>query len=369
MHTSAFMLQALDLARQALFISNPNPRVGCVLVSPQGEVIGQGFTQQAGGPHAEVMALRDAVARGNDTRSATAYVTLEPCSHTGRTGPCCNALIAAGITKVVGAITDPNPQVAGQGFAKLRAAGVQVEIDDAAGIASRELNIGFFSRMVRGTPWVRMKAATSLDGVTALHNGQSQWITGPEARADGHAWRARACAVLTGIGTVLEDNPRLNVREVSTPRQPKVVVVDSHLDMPLNAHVLKAPSGCNIYTSSTNKAKTEALQALGASIIYMPNAHGKVDLAAMLRDLGSRGTNELHVEAGFKLNGSFLREGLVDELLLYMAPKLLGAGAMGMANLGPLDALAQATALQWHDIQRIGDDLRVIARVAEHDQF
>ena len=337
MPSSPFMQQALDLAHQALFLSNPNPRVGCVLVSPQGDVIGQGFTQQAGGPHAEVMALRDAAARGHDTRGATAYVTLEPCSHTGRTGPCCNALIEAGVAKVVGAITDPNPQVAGQGFAKLRAAGIAVELDEAAGATSRELNIGFFSRMVRGTPWVRMKAAASLDGVTALHNGQSQWITGPEARADGHAWRARACAILTGIGTVLQDNPRLNVREVQTPRQPRIVVVDSKLDMPLDAHVLKAPSGCTIYTCSTNQSKTEALQALGATVIALPNAHGKVDLAAMLRDLGARGTNELHVEAGFKLNGSFLREGLADELLLYLAPQLLGTGCMGIANFGPLD--------------------------------
>lgn len=369
MQISAFMQQALDLARQALFLSNPNPRVGCVLVSAKGEVIGQGFTQQAGGPHAEVMALRHAAAQGHDTLGATAYVTLEPCSHTGRTGPCCNALIEAGITKVVGAITDPNPQVAGQGFAKLRAAGVEVEMDDAAGIASRELNIGFFSRMVRGTPWVRMKAATSLDGATALHNGQSQWITGPEARADGHAWRARACAVLTGIGTVLEDNPRLNVRKVETPRQPKVVVVDSRLEMPLDAHVLKAPSGCTIYTSSTNQSKIQALQALGATVIALPNVQGKVDLAAMLRDLGTRGTNELHVEAGFKLNGSFLREGLVDELLLYMAPKLLGTGGMGMANFGPLNTLSEAVPLQMHDVSRIGDDLRLVARITGRDQF
>lgn len=363
------MQQALDLARQALFLSNPNPRVGCVLVSAQGQVIGEGFTQQAGGPHAEVMALRDAATRGNTTQGATAYVTLEPCSHTGRTGPCCNALIEAGIAKVVCAITDPNPQVAGQGFAKLRAAGVQVEMDDAAGQACRELNIGFFSRMVRGTPWVRMKAATSLDGVTALHNGQSQWITGPAARADGHAWRARACAILTGIGTVLEDNPRLNVREVQTPRQPRIVVVDSKLDIPLDAHVLKAPGACTIYTSSTNAPKTQALQALGATVVVMPNAADKVDLAAMLRDLAARGTNELHVEAGFKLNGSLIREGLVDELLLYMAPKLLGTGGMGMANFGPLDALTQALPLQWHDVQRIGDDVRIVARVAGRDQF
>lgn len=369
MPSSPFMQQALDLARQALFLSNPNPRVGCVLVSEQGQIIGQGFTQQAGGPHAEVMALRDAANRGYDTCGATAYVTLEPCSHTGRTGPCCDALIGAGVAKVVGAITDPNPQVAGQGFARLRAAGVEVGMDAAAGVASRELNIGFFSRMVRGTPWVRMKAAASLDGVTALHNGQSQWITGPQARADGHAWRARACAVLTGIGTVLEDNPRLNVREVETPRQPSVVVVDSKLDMPLNAHVLKAINGCTIYTSSTNQPKTQALQALGATVVALPNAQGKVDLAAMLRDLGARGTNELHVEAGFKLNGSLLREGLVDELLLYLAPQLLGTGGMGIANFGPLEQLGQAAALQWQDVSPIGTDLRIVARMAGRADF
>ncbi|MDH0372877.1 bifunctional diaminohydroxyphosphoribosylaminopyrimidine deaminase/5-amino-6-(5-phosphoribosylamino)uracil reductase RibD [Comamonas aquatica] len=364
-----YMHKALEQAAQALFISNPNPRVGCVLVAPNGQVIGQGFTQQAGGPHAEVMALRDAAAQGHDTRGATAYVTLEPCSHTGRTGPCCNALIDAGIAQVVGAIADPNPQVAGQGFARLRAAGVQVQMDAAAGAASRELNLGFFSRMVRGTPWVRMKTATSLDGATALHNGQSQWITGPQARADGHAWRARACAVLTGIGTVLQDNPRLNVREVATPRQPRLVVIDSHLDMPLDAHVLKAPSGCTIYTSSHNPSKTQALQALGATVIALPNAHGKVDLSAMLLDLGARGTNELHVEAGFKLNGSLLREGLVDELLLYLAPQLLGTGGMGLANFGPLDDLTQGVPLQWQDVSRIGNDLRIVARVADRDQF
>lgn len=363
-----FMNKALEQAAQALFLSSPNPRVGCVLVDADGSVIGQGFTQQAGGPHAEVMALRDAAARGNDVHGATAYVTLEPCSHHGRTGPCCDALIAAGIGKVVGSLTDPNPQVAGQGFARLRAAGVQVEVGPGAA-ASRELNIGFFSRMVRGTPWVRMKAASSLDGVTALHNGRSQWITSPEARADGHAWRARACTVLTGIGTVLQDNPHLNVREVETPRQPRVAVVDSQLETPPDAHVLKAPSGCLIYTCSTNQSRIEQLQAQGATVIHMPNAQGKVDLAAMLRDLAARGTNELHVEAGFKLNGSLIREGLVDEFLLYLAPKLLGTAGMGIANFGPLDELSQALALQWQGVQPIGPDLRVIARVQGRADF
>ena len=362
------MQKALEQAAQALFLSSPNPRVGCVLVGANGEVIGQGFTQQAGGPHAEVMALRDAAARGRDTLGATAYVTLEPCSHHGRTGPCCDALIAAGIGRVVGALTDPNPLVAGQGFARLRAAGVRVEVGPGAA-ESRELNLGFFSRMVRGTPWVRMKAASSLDGVTALHNGRSQWITSPEARADGHAWRARACTVLTGIGTVLQDNPRLNVREVQTPRQPRVAVVDSRLDIPLDAHILKAASGCLIYTCSTNQSRISQLQAEGATIIELPNAHGKVDLAAMLRDLAQRGTNELHVEAGFKLNGSLVREGLVDEFLLYLAPKLLGTAGMGIARFGPLDDLAQALPLQWQDIHPVGPDLRVLARVQGRADF
>lgn len=210
---------------------------------------------------------------------------------------------------------------------------------------------------------MRMKAASSLDGVTALHNGKSQWITSPEARADGHAWRARACTILTGIGTVLEDNPRMNVREVETPRQPRVAVVDSRLDIPLGAHVLQAPSGCLIYTCSTDQFKIKQLQALGATVIHMPNAAGKVDLAAMMRDLAARGTNELHVEAGFKLNGSLIREGLVDEFLLYQAPKLLGTGAMGIANFGPLDDLNKGLALELHEVARVGPDLRIVARV------
>lgn len=360
---ASFMHQALALAEQALFITSPNPRVGCVLVSPEGQVIGQGHTQQAGGPHAEVMALRDAAARGHSTQGATAYVTLEPCAHTGLTGPCCNALIEAGVRKVVASLTDPNPLVAGQGFAKLRAAGVAVAVGEGADQA-RELNLGFLSRIQRHSPWVRMKAASALDGVTALHNGASQWITSAAARADGHAWRARACTILTGIGTVLQDNPRLNVRDVPTPRQPRVAVVDSRLDMPLDAHLLQAPSPCIIYTSSTNQSKTEALQRLGAIVVALPNDSGKVDLRAMLRDLATRGTNELHVEAGFKLNGSLLREGLVDELLLYQAPKLLGTGAMGIANLGPLDALAQGIELDIQDVARIGPDVRIVARVS-----
>jgi len=366
--TPEFMQQALAQAAQALFSSNPNPRVGCVIVARDGHtILGAGHTQQAGGAHAEVMALRDAAARNHDVQGATAYVTLEPCAHQGRTGPCCDALVAAGIGRVVAALEDPNPLVAGQGFARLRAAGVAVEVGPGAAQA-RELNIGFFSRMVRKTPWVRMKAAASLDGTTALANGESQWITSPQARADGHAWRAQACAVLTGIGTVLQDNPRLDVRGLDTPRQPHVVVVDSRLQTPLDAKLFVPGRSCFIYTASDSAAKTAALQALGAVVIHLPNAHGKVDLTAMLRDLGQRGINELHVEAGYQLNGSLLREALVDELLLYLAPKLLGSGR-GICHIGPLTALADGPELAFHSVTNVGPDIRVLARFAGRADF
>lgn len=366
-----FIDQALGLAAQALFLSNPNPRVGCVIATPAGQVLGEGFTQQAGGPHAEVVALRAAQAAGHDVRGAVAYVTLEPCAHQGRTGPCCDALTSAGIARVVASVEDPNPLVAGQGFARLRAAGVQVEVGPGAA-AARELNIGFFSRMVRGTPWVRLKVAASLDGTTALHNGTSQWITSPAARADGHAWRARACAVLTGIGTVLADDPVLNVREVATPRQPHLVVVDSHLQTPPDASLFIAFRACIIYAAATFdvdfSARKAALEAQGATVVALPGPDGKVDLPAMLRDLAARGVNELHVEAGQRLNGALVRAGLVDELLLYLAPRLLGPGR-GMADMGPLQTLAQGLPLAFQSVDRIGPDLRVLARVQGRDAF
>lgn len=363
--------QALGLATQALFLSNPNPRVGCVITSRTGEIVGKGSTQRAGGPHAEIMALHDAQARGHDLQGATAYVTLEPCSHHGRTGPCCDALIAAGITKVVASLADPNPLVSGQGFARLRAAGVEVLVGDGAQ-ESFELNIGFFSRMVRKTPWVRMKMAASLDGTTALPNGESQWITSSAARADGHAWRARACAVLTGIGTVLEDNPRLDVRDVATPRQPHVVVVDSLLQTPPDARLLIAGRACYIYCAAPNdtafQARKQALESQGAVVVELPNAHNKVDLSAMLADLASRGVNELHVEAGSKLNGSFIREGLVDEMLVYLAPCMLGEG-LAMAHFGPLTQLDQGLSLDFKSVEKIGPDVRILARVKGRDHF
>jgi diaminohydroxyphosphoribosylaminopyrimidine deaminase / 5-amino-6-(5-phosphoribosylamino)uracil reductase len=338
-----------------------------LLVNSRGEVLGQGNTQQAGGPHAEIMALCDAASRGNSVEGATAYVTLEPCSHHGRTGPCCDALIAAGIKKVVVSIEDPNPLVSGRGIAKLRAAGIEVEVGPGAA-ESRELNIGFFSRMIRKTPWVRMKVAASLDGTTALASGQSQWITSEEARTDGHAWRARSCAVLTGIGTVLEDNPRLDVRLVETPRQPHLVVVDSRLETPLDAHLFIAGRALFIYAAGQNDAKKAALEARGATVIHLPDANGKVDLAAMMKDLAKREINELHVEAGSKLNGSLIRAGLVDEFLIYLAPKLLGPG-QGMAAFGPLQELSEAVELQFLSADRVGSDLRVVARGIGRDQF
>lgn len=356
-----------SLARQASAVSAPNPAVACVIVDAASRLLGQGHTQQTGGPHAEVMALADAKQRGNPVLGATAYVTLEPCSHHGRTPPCCDALIAAGIAKVVVSIQDPNPLVAGQGIARLRAAGINVEVGPGAA-ESRELNIGFFSRMVRKTPWVRMKMAASLDGTTALDNGQSQWITSPEARADGHAWRARACAVLTGIGTVLQDNPRLDVREVQTPRQPHIVVVDSRLQTPLDAHLFIAGRACIIYAAVPNDAKKSALEARGATVVMLPDSQGKVDLAAMIKDLGTREINELHVEAGSKLNGSLIRAGLVDEFLIYLAPKLLGPG-QGMASFGPLQSLSEAVTLEFKSTERVGVDLRIVARTAGRDQF
>ena len=366
--TSVFIEQALAQAAQSLLRTAPNPRVGCVITSADGTLLGQGHTQRAGDPHAEIMALRDAAANGHDVRGATAYVTLEPCAHHGRTGPCCDALIAAGIQKVVATNTDPNPLVAGQGFARMRAAGLDVHVlppDDPLAIQSRELNIGFFSRMVRKKPWVRMKIAASLDGQTALQNGVSQWITGDAARTDGHAWRARACAVLTGIGTVLADNPKLDVRLVDTPRQPYIVIVDSRLETPLDAALFIAGRHCYIYAAVPNDIKKSALEARGATVIYLPGktpgTEGKVDLNAMLFDLGKREINELHVEAGHKLNGSFIREGLVDEFLVYLAPKLLGLG-QGMAHLGPLTTLDEAVNLKFHSIEQVGADLRVLAR-------
>jgi diaminohydroxyphosphoribosylaminopyrimidine deaminase/5-amino-6-(5-phosphoribosylamino)uracil reductase len=358
-HNDAEGMQlALDWAARGMFTTTPNPRIGCVIVK-DGVVIGAGHTQPAGQAHAEIAALRDAEARGADVRGATAYVTLEPCNHFGRTPPCSDALVRAGLGRVVAAMVDPNPLVAGQGLAKLAAAGIAVSYPLLAEQAY-ELNIGFFSRMRRGRPWVRLKSASSLDGMTALHGGESQWITGAAARDDGHAWRARACAILTGIGTVKADDPQLNVRAVDTPRQPRRIVVDSKLDIALDARVL-AGGGAWIVAATPNAPKEAALRAAGHDVIMLPNAGGKVDLPALMLELGRREINELHVEAGSKLNGSMIREGCVDELLLYLAPCLIG-DAQGMFALPALQRLDHKYQLRFHEIQQIGEDIRVLAR-------
>lgn len=364
-HDLDHLAAALALAEQAIGLTDPNPRVGCIITSSQGDVLGTGHTQPAGQAHAEVMALRDVTARGHDARGATAYVTLEPCAHHGRTPPCCDALIAAGIQRVVVALGDPNPLVGGHGLARLQAAGIQTHLlprDHPLAVAARELNIGFLSRMERGRPFVRMKIAASLDGRTALHNGVSQWITGPQARADGHAWRRRAGAVLTGIGTAKEDNPRLDVREVPTARQPQRVLVDSRLTLFPEARLLDPPGSLWVYHAQPEGgALGQALMDRGAELISLPDPNGKVDLTAMIQDLGRRGINELHLEAGNKLNGSLLRTGLVDELLIYLAPMLMGDGR-GMVDLGQLTSLAQAPRYQVVDMRPVGTDLRLRLR-------
>ncbi len=356
------LLEALALAQQSIGLSDPNPRVGCIMGHADGRVLASGYTQQAGGAHAEVAALSEAARGGIDVRGATAWVTLEPCAHHGRTPPCCDALVRAGIARVVIGIRDPFEQVDGRGIERLRAAGIEVSMaDETVAQACRELNIGFHTRMERGRPWLRLKIAASLDGRTALPDGTSQWITGDAARADGHAWRRRAGAVLSGIGTVLEDDPRLDVRLVPTVNQPMRVVVDSHLMTPPAARLLAPPGSVLIYAAADEPVRAEALRERGADIVWRPGPHGKVDLASMLADLGQRGVNELHVEAGHKLNASLLREGLVDELLVYLAPTLLGDGRE-MAALGTLTALAQAPRWTFTDLARVGSDVRLMAR-------
>ena len=368
---AAWMARALQLAAQGLYTTGVNPRVGCVLVK-DGQLIGEGWHERAGEGHAEIMALRSAKHRGHHAQGATAYVTLEPCSHHGKTPPCAEALIKAGVSRVVAAMEDPNPLVAGKGFALLQAAGIVVAAPLMAAEAEA-LNVGFVKRMRTGLPWVRLKMAGSLDGRSALANGQSQWITAPEARADGHRFRARAQAIITGVGTLIADDPQLTVRDVSSPfsqstgkplplTPPLRVVVDSHLRTPTSAKILQG--GCLIATASTDSSRTAALKAAGAEIVVLPNADGRVDLEALLRYLAQRGVNEAHVESGSRLSGVFLKTGLVDELLLYMAPTLLGSDARGWFDDLNLTSLDQKTKWQFQDVRMVGADLRITARPA-----
>ncbi len=351
-----FMARALQLAGQGLTTTTPNPRVGAVIVR-EGRIVGEGWHQRAGEPHAELLALAQA---GGAARGATVYLTLEPCSHFGRTPPCADALIEAQVGRVVAAMEDPNPRVNGRGLDRLRAAGIDVRCGLLEQEA-RELNIGFVSRMARGLPWVRLKVAASLDGGTALHNGRSQWITGEAARTDGHAWRARACAILTGIGTVRDDDPALTVRLVPAARQPMRVLVDSRLEVDLGAKILHSGAPVLIACAVDNPDKEAELRDRGCELIKLVDARGKVDLPALMRELAARGVNELHVEAGARLNASLLREGCVDELLVYLAPSLLGDAA-GMFALPALDTLDDRVALEFHAVDRVGADLRILAR-------
>jgi diaminohydroxyphosphoribosylaminopyrimidine deaminase / 5-amino-6-(5-phosphoribosylamino)uracil reductase len=353
-----YMARALELAGRGLYTATPNPRVGCVIVN-KGAVAGEGWHERAGAPHAEVNAL---AAAGQGARGATAYVSLEPCVHQGRTGPCTEALIKAGVARVVAAMPDPNPLVSGKGSARLQQSGIAVDTGLMADQA-RELNVGFVSRMTRGVPWVRLKVAASLDGKTALANGRSQWITGEEARRDGHHWRARACAVLTGAGTVRDDDPRLTVRDVPTTRQPLRVVVDSKLETPPVAKILEG-GGVLVAAAREDKARIAALKAKGAEVIVMPNREGKVELGDLLRELARREVNEVHVEAGFRLNGSLVREGFVDELLVYLAPSIIGDKAQGMFELPEITELAGRRQLVVSELRAIGPDIRVMARFA-----
>ncbi|MRD56608.1 bifunctional diaminohydroxyphosphoribosylaminopyrimidine deaminase/5-amino-6-(5-phosphoribosylamino)uracil reductase RibD [Betaproteobacteria bacterium LSUCC0115] len=364
-----YMRQALELAERGLFTTTPNPRVGCVIVREQ-QVVGQGWHVRAGEPHAEVHALAEA---GEAARGATAYITLEPCSHTGRTGPCSQALIQAGVASVVAAMEDPNPQVSGQGLAQLRAAGIEVRCGLLADEAAA-LNVGFVARMKRGRAWVRAKSAISLDGYIALPNGQSQWLTDAASRADGHAWRARACAVITGIGTFLKDRPLLTVREVMTSRQPLRMVIDARLqsdpDMPFFHDPAPAMVVCTLDPDQPEvRSRTEQLRGMGVDVVQLPSACGQpgrpMALSALVDLLTERGMNELHLEAGSRMTGAFLQAGLLDEWLIYQAPIFLGSG-MPMAEpwtallgrQGPLAEPSQAT--RWHrlDAISVGDSLR-----------
>ncbi len=344
------MARALQLAANGLTTTSPNPRVGCVVVKDD-RIVGEGWHQRAGTPHAEIHALK---AAGESARGATVYVTLEPCSHHGRTPPCAEALIEAGVTRVVAAMRDPNPLVAGGGIDMLTLAGIAAE----TGLMEAEaqaLNPGFVSRMTRQRPWVRLKTASTLDGKTALANGASQWITGAAARADVQRLRARACAVLTGSGTVIADNPRMNVRDIDVGRQPLRVVVDSTLRTPVDAAILPALIACR----HAEPAARAALEQAGAEVIELPGTDGRVDLAALLTLLAQRGINEVHVEAGAALSGALLGAGLVDEWVAYVAPMAVGDTARGLFMQPPLTTLADAARFRLADVRQIGGDLRL----------
>ena len=351
------MTRALELARRGLCSTDPNPRVGCVIAHGE-RVVGEGWHRYAGEPHAEINAL---AAAGADAAEATAYVNLEPCRHTGRTGPCTQALVEAGVERVVAAMVDPNPRVAGQGFAELAAAGIEVETG-LLEVEARELNRGFVSRFERGRPWVRCKLAATLDGRTATATGESQWITGEAARADVHRLRARAGAVLTGIGTVLADDPRLDARieDADCLAPPVRVIVDSHLRTPTTARLFSAPGRVLIATTGDTTSAPPLLDA-GAEVVSLPGADGRVALGALMAALAERGVNEVHTECGPTLAGTLLESGLVDEVVVYLAPALLGDAARGMFTLPMVTAMSDRIRLEFAGVTRLGADLRIDA--------
>jgi diaminohydroxyphosphoribosylaminopyrimidine deaminase/5-amino-6-(5-phosphoribosylamino)uracil reductase len=351
------MARALELARRGLWTTDPNPRVGCVIADGD-RVVAEGWHERAGGPHAEAMAL---AAAGAAARGATAYVTLEPCSHHGRTPPCADALVAAGVGRVVYAMRDPNPRVDGGGAARIAAAGIPVE----SGLLEREaleLNRGFVSRMTRGRPWVTVKLAASLDGGTALPGGESRWITGDAARDDVQRLRARSSAVMTGSGTVLADDPRLDVRIPGATRQPLRVVLDSQLRTPPGARILAPPGRALVLCTREDPERAAALRAAGAEIATVASAAGGVDLAASLALLAGREVNELLVECGAGLAGAMLAAALVDELVLYLAPTLLGRGARPLADVEPPASLAERLEFSIVERQDVGGDLMLRLR-------
>jgi len=354
------MGHALRLAEKGLCTTTPNPRVGCVLVKA-GRVVGEGWHLQTGGPHAEVEAIASA---GSEARGATAYVTLEPCRHFGRTPPCTDALIGAGVAEVVYAMEDPNPEVRGSSAASLAQAGVRVRCGLMADQAAA-LNPGFISRMTRGRPWLRVKDAATLDGRTALAGGDSRWITGKPARTDVHRLRAQSCAVMTGIGTLLADDPLLNVRHVDTDRQPLRVVVDNNLAFPTNAATLREPGGVLVATASSDDDRIEAVQAAGAEILQLNTARGRVDLPRLMKSLGERGLNEVLVEAGQTLNGALLANGLVDELIVYLNARVMGSSGRGMFALPALETMEYAVGFVITDTRMLGPDLRITLRPRE----
>ena len=366
-HDRTYMAEAIQLARRGLYTTSPNPRVGCVLVR-DGNIIGRGWHQWAGEAHAEIVALRDAERMYGNARGATAYVTLEPCSHHGRTPPCCEALVAAGVARVVAAMQDPNPLVAGNGLAHLRAAGIAVE-SGLLEAEARELNPGFISRMTRARPWLRVKLAMSLDGRTAMASGESQWLTGPAARSDVQRLRARSCAVVSGVETVLRDNAALSVRaselnldnaDEIVRRQPLRVVLDSQLRLHPPARIFAQPGRLVIATLNDEQKRWEQVIDGGGEILHAPARDGRIDLAAVMQYLTEQQCNEVLLEAGPTLAGAFWRAGLVDWLTIYLAPTLLGSAGRPLLEL-PLEKMREQQRLDIRDIRAVGNDWRIDA--------